>query len=97
MCLDVSAVDGRTFRDRTSVRQGFDQISPEPFVRPTVEAIIDCRVRSVVRRAIAPTASGLEDVDDARDDTPVIDTASTRLVPRKIRLNRRPLRIAQPE
>ena len=47
MRLYISAVDGRTFRDCASARQSFYQISPEPLVRPTVEAIIDRRVRTV--------------------------------------------------
>ena len=77
--LDVSAVDGCTFRNSSSIRQGFDQISPEPLVGPAVEAIVDRRVRAVIRRTIAPPAASLEHVDDAGNDTPVIDTAASRL------------------
>ena len=39
--LDVGAVDGGAFGDRAGRRKRLDQVSPEPFARPTVEAIVD--------------------------------------------------------
>ena len=70
---------------------------PEPTARPAVEAVVDRRRRAVFRRAVAPSAPSLENMDNARDDAPVIDAPRAGLVLGKMRLNRGPLRIAQPE
>ena len=41
--------------------------APDPGFRPTIEPIVDGRVRTVVRWAILPTAPDLQDVDDPTD------------------------------
>lgn len=46
--LNIGAVDGSAFSDRTGPRKRLDQVSPEPFARPTVEAVVDRRRRAIV-------------------------------------------------
>jgi len=95
--LDVSAVDGGRFRDRPGHRQSLHEIGPEAPAGPAIEPVVDRRRGTVFRRAITPSAARLQDMDDARDHTPVIDTPRARLVARDMRFNQRPLRIAQPK
>lgn len=66
-------------------------------VGPAVEPVVDRGRRAVFGRAVDPAATGSEDMDDARNHPPVIDTPRARLVLRDMRLDQRPLRIAQPE
>ena len=58
--LDVGAVDGGAFGDCARRRERLDQFSPEPFARPTIEAVVDRGRRAIVARAIAPPAADLE-------------------------------------
>ena len=95
--LDVGAVDGGAFGDRAGRRKRLDQVSPEPFARPAVKAVVDRGRRAIVGRTIAPPGPDLENMDDAGDHTTIIDPASTALVPRQQRLNDRPLLIRQPK
>lgn len=95
--LDVGAVDGGAFGDCARRRERLDQFSPEPFARPTVEAVVDRGRRAIVARAIAPPAADLENVDDAGDHSTIIDPASPALVPRQQGLNDRPLLVRQPK
>lgn len=90
--LDVGAVDGGAFGDRAGRRKRLDQVSPEPFARPAVRAVVDRGRRAIVGRTIAPPGPDLENMDDAGDHTTIIDPASTALVPRQQRFNDRPLR-----
>jgi hypothetical protein len=91
MHLDVGAVDRRAFGDRTGCRERLDQSDPEPLAGPTVEAVIDCGRRALFLRAVAPPATHLEHVDDARDHPSIIDTPRTALVLGQERSNHSPL------
>lgn len=95
--LDIGGIDGCAFGDRTSASQSFEQTRPETPAGPAVEPVVNRCRGTVCRWAIAPAAAGLENVNDARDDAPIIDTPRAGLVLGKMRLYRRPLRIAQPE
>ena len=97
MRLDVSAVDGRAFGHRTCRRQRLEQIDPEAFARPAVEAVVDRGRRAILHRAIAPAAPDLEDMDDAGDHPAIIHTAGTALVPWQKRFDNGPLFIRQPK
>ena len=46
-----------------------EQTLPKPTLRPPVVTIVDRSRRAVFRRHVAPAASGLENVQDATDDT----------------------------
>jgi hypothetical protein len=95
VCLNISAVDGSAFGDRTGPRKRLDQVSPEPFARPTVESIVNRRRRAIVGRTVAPLAVDLENMDNAGDHPTIINPPSTALVPRQQGLNGRPLLIQQ--
>jgi hypothetical protein len=67
-----------------------EQALPKPALRPSVVAIVDRGRRAVFGRHVAPTASCLENVQDATDDTTIIDARLTRLAARQMWINRGP-------
>jgi hypothetical protein len=50
-------------------RNLLEQTLPKPALRPSVVTIVDRGGRTIFGRNVAPTASGLENVQDATDDT----------------------------
>ncbi len=95
--LDVGSIDGGAFGHGTRGCQGLDQINPEPASRPTVVAIVDRGRGAVFPRRSAPPAAGLQDMDDPGHHCAIVNPPGAGLVPGPIRLNRRPLRVCQPE
>src|SRR5258708_9716495 len=77
--------------------QGLEQSLPEPAPGPPVEAIVDRRGRSVEGRAILPTATHLEHMNDAADHPSIVDPTRARLIVRQQRFDRRPLLLVEPE
>ncbi len=77
--LDVGAVDGCAPSHRTGCCQRLNQINPEPFARPPVEAIVNCARRTILPGAVTPAAPGLENVDDAGNNTAVVNPPRTPL------------------
>ena len=65
--------------------------------RPAVETVVYGRWRTVFGGAVLPATAALENMNDAADDPPVIHPTSAGLVLRKVRLDRRPSLIIQPE
>ena len=61
-----------------------------------MEAVVDRRVGSVLRRAVAPARANLEHMNDARDHPSIIDPPRSLASLRQQRLDLRPLRIVQP-
>ena len=84
---------------RNIARSGnlLEQALPKPALRPSIVAIVDRGRRTVFGRHVAPTASRLENVQDATDDATIIDARLTRLAARKMRINRGPRFIGQPK
>lgn len=66
-------------------------------MRPAVEAIVDRRRRTVISRAVTPSRSYFEDVDNVQNHSPVIDPPGARLVLRQRQLDRLPCVVRQPE
>lgn len=97
LCLHVSAVDGCACRDDSGSSQRLEHPRPKPLPGPAIESVVDGGVRTILIRAIDPTASRLEDMDDAGDHPPIINSPRPRLVLRHEGPNRRPLLIAQPK
>ena len=89
---NIGAVDGSAFGDRTGPRKRLDQVSPEPFARPTVEAVVDRGRRAIVGRTVAPPAADLENMDDAGDHPTIINTRNTARLIGQQRLNYTPLK-----
>ena len=97
MGLDVAAVDLAGLRDPAFLRQRRQDAGPDTPAAPPVPTIIDRRRGAVFGWAIRPAATAPEHVHDARDNPPVIDAPRSGLVLRKVRLNRSPRFIRQPE
>jgi hypothetical protein len=60
-----------------------EQALPKPALRPSVVAIVDRGGRTIFGRHVAPTASGLENVQNSTDDATIIDARLTRLAARQ--------------
>ena len=61
-----------------------EQALPKPALRPSVVAIVDRGGRTIFGRHVAPTASGLENVQNSTDDATIIDARLTRLAARQM-------------
>ena len=94
---DVSGVDRGVLGHCAGPRQCLQAPHPEPATGPAIDAIVNRRGGTVGLGALAPSATGLQDVQDAGDHPSIIDPASSRLIAGKVRLDRRPLLVRQPE
>ena len=52
-----------------------EQALPKPALRPSVVAIVDRGGRTIFGRHVAPTASGLENVQNSTDDATIVDAS----------------------
>ena len=95
--FDVGAIDGGAPGHCPRCRQGFEQAEPEAPARPAIETVVDSRRWAILLGAIAPPASSLEDVNDARDHAPIINTSGTGLILGQMWLYRRPLGVRKPK
>ena len=91
--LGGGGIDGLEVVITRQTSKCFEQFAPDLTPRPAVPAIVDGRVRAEHRRAIAPAAARLQDVNDATDYATIIDSTSAGLVLRQQWLDRRPLPI----
>ena len=92
---------GRVERKRDGIFAGlgqrFKDRAPSSALGPAVEAIVNGRVRAVFMRAIAPSRTRLQHVNDSADDTPVVVPIWPRQSRRQMRLDTRPLPVIQPK
>jgi hypothetical protein len=70
---------------------------PNAALAPACEAIVDGLVRTIFLRAVFPATAHLLHMHDSAQDTPIILSRRPRLVGRQMRLNLRPLLIAEPK
>src|ERR1700729_763208 len=77
--LGRRAVDGLTIAG-IGAHQRVKQPTPNAAHRPAAKAIVDRRRRPVDGRAILPPTAGLQNVDDAADDPPVVGPSRSGLV-----------------
>jgi len=95
--LDVRGIDHlRLGRSATSGKLT-EQPFPHAALRPADEAIVDCRRRTVLRRAIAPPAAALQHMKDAADHSSIVCAILAAHVRGKERRDAPPLVVAQPE
>src|ERR1700746_3275457 len=73
------------------------QVLPYPSTRPAHKAVINGCRRAIFGRAIAPTASALENMHDPADDSAIVYPLAAAPLPREVRLNSSPLLVAQPK
>ena len=90
MRLHMRTVEAEFVRNIARSCNLLEQTLPKPTLRPSVVTIVDRGRRAVFRRHVAPAASGLENVQDATDDTTIIDARLTRLAARQMWINRGP-------
>src|SRR5580700_10604112 len=76
-------------------RQLPEKILPEPAPRLAHEAVVDRRRRVILGRAIAPAATVLENMHDPADDATIINPLDATNIDRQVRLDPRPLLLAQ--
>ena len=92
---------GRVERQRDGIFAGlgqrFKDCAPSPALGPAVEAIVDGRVRAVFTRAVAPSRTRLQHVNDPADDAPVVVPIRPRQSRRQMRLDTCPLPVIQPK
>jgi hypothetical protein len=74
-----------------------EQAFPNPAPCPAHKAVIDRRRRAIFGRAIAPAATTLQYMHDATDHTSIVFPRYTSYIGRQVRLNPRPLFVAQPK
>ena len=95
-------LDGRTIdhceRGRiTAFDERCEYRSPQTALAPTIEPVEDCRIWSVFIGKRAPPAALAQPMDDPADDAPIVLALRSGVDHRKMRLDRRPLLIAEPE
>jgi len=92
---------GRVERQRDGIFAGlgqrFKDCAPSPALGPAVEAIVDGRVRAVFTRAVAPSRTRLQHVNDPANNAPVVVPIRPRQSRRQMRLDTCPLLVIQPK
>jgi len=97
MRLDRGGVDGQSHAVLAAASERFKDRLPMSALGPAIEPIVDRRVRTKVRRAIAPAGAALKHVNDAADDAAIIFALRSGLVRRQMRLYLSPLLVVEPE
>jgi hypothetical protein len=97
MSFDRGRVEGQYKFIFARLGQGFKYGAPSSALGPTIEAIVDRRVRAVFARAIAPSRPRLQHVNDAADDAPIVIPLRPRQPRRKMGSDTRPLPVTQPK
>ncbi len=97
MSLDRSRIERQRDGICAELRQGLKDRTPSSALGPAVEAIVDGRVGAVLPRAIAPSRSRLQHMNDAADDASIIPALRPRQAGRQMRLQTGPLPIIQPK
>ena len=97
MNFDVAAVESHLRGRVRRCGHGREDVLPDATHAPAREAIVDRLVRSILGRAIDPTAPHLLHMHDPAQNPPIIKALRTTLVGRQMRLDLRPLFIAEPK
>jgi hypothetical protein len=96
MDFDVRAVDRHGPNHAGRAGQRVKDGSPDALAAPSIEAVVDRRVRSIVGRAIAPARARTQHVHDPADDSSIVDTVRAAPATWHQRFNPLPFRITQP-
>ena len=97
MRLDVSGVDHLDLGRSAAVSEHAKEPLPNTAFRPADKPVVDGRVRSIFRRAIAPPTPGLDNMHDAADHTTVINTRFAAHIRGQKRPDAFPLLVTQPK
>ena len=80
--LDIGCVDRCRGLDPAGLDKGLQNALPDALARPAIKAIVDRGAGTVDRGAISPPAPTLQNMQDAADDTPIVDPPGVRLIRR---------------
>lgn len=97
MGFDRRGIDQQLRRRATGRGQRVKDIRPNPFRRPTHEAIVQRLARPIDFRRVGPTPAALQDMDDPADDPPIISAGHATCISWKKRLKARELLLVEPE
>ena len=95
--LDRGGVDGQCHAVLAAVDERFKDRLPMSALGPTIETIVDRRVRTIVGWTIAPACAALKHVNDTADDASIIIAGRPGLVRWQMRLYPSPLLVVEPE
>src|SRR5271165_6573652 len=93
----MAAVDGKLVGNGASGGHLLEDALPDTTLRPAIVTVVDRCRRPIDGRNVAPSTSGLQDMQDARDDRAVVDARLTRPAARQVWAERIPGLIRQPE
>jgi len=96
MSLRGRAVDTLNV-DRVVNHLLFKDPGPDPGLRPTIESIVDSRVRPILGWAIFPPATNFQDMNNPADHLAVASRFHATTVLRNRSLDRRELLVRQPK
>src|SRR5215471_6533708 len=97
MRFDRGGVDGQSHAVLAAAGERFKDRLPMPALGPSIEPIVDRRVRTIVGRTIAPARAALKHVNDTADNASIVIARRASLVRWQMRLNLSPLLVVQPE
>jgi hypothetical protein len=97
MRLDRGGVDGQSHAILAAAGERLKDRLPMPPLGPTIEPIVDRRVWTVVRRAIAPARAALKHVNDTADNASIVIARRASLVRWQIWFYPSPLLVVEPE
>ena len=81
------AIDQNLRRRTTSFGEGMKKIDPNALGSPTDIAVVESFLRAVFRRGVDPAAAGFQNMNNAADHTPVINSRFAARVGRKMPRN----------
>lgn len=97
MSFDRGRVERQSDSIFAGLGQRFKDGAPSPALGPAVETIVDGRVRAVFTRAVAPSRTRLQHVNDPADNAAVVVPLRSRQSRRQMRLDTCPLPVVQPK
>jgi hypothetical protein len=97
MDLDAGAVDKEPVRDILGSSQGAEDVLPDAALGPTHETVVKRLLGTIDVRAISPATAAFQRMDNAAENTPVIDSLLAANIGRQQRLDPSPLIIRKPK
>lgn len=97
MSFDRRTVDQHLGGRTSCAGESMEEVCPDPLGSPSDKAVVERLARPIFGRRVDPSAARFQDMHDAADHPPVIDTRLAARVPGQIRLKPRKLRIREPE
>lgn len=97
MRFDRGGVDGQSHCVLAATGERFKDRLPMSALGPAIEPIVDRRVRTILRRTIAPARAALKHMNDTAYDASIVIALRASLVRWKMWLYLSPLPIVEPE